>query len=255
MTLPIAIALLFLMAVAPVLPWRKASGELLPRATGRPGRPGRPGRRGLCAVRDPRGRAAAGLRPRHLRRRVGGPGAGALGAGSVADGPLLGFDPARAVLAGWRGLVGRANGGMVVHIGVVLIAVGLAAATAFGQHGEVHLRPGQTAELRRPHGGVPRDEHRLVRLPLGVPGRAAGRRWHRLLPGDQRVRGGVDPGGHTGHRLHGAARRLPFRVNRPRLAAGVRRRPALSEQRPTLRSGLLQPRAAARLASELLKSP
>ena len=29
MTMPIAIALLFLMAVAPVLPWRKASGELL----------------------------------------------------------------------------------------------------------------------------------------------------------------------------------------------------------------------------------
>ena len=29
MTMPVGIALLFLMAVAPVLPWRKASGELL----------------------------------------------------------------------------------------------------------------------------------------------------------------------------------------------------------------------------------
>ena len=29
MTMPIGLALLFLMAVAPVLPWRKASGELL----------------------------------------------------------------------------------------------------------------------------------------------------------------------------------------------------------------------------------
>ena len=26
---------------------------------------------------------------------------------------------------GWRGLVGRANGGMIVHIGVVFIAVGV----------------------------------------------------------------------------------------------------------------------------------
>ena len=32
LSMPIGIALLFLMAVAPVLPWRKASGELLPRA-------------------------------------------------------------------------------------------------------------------------------------------------------------------------------------------------------------------------------
>jgi len=28
---------------------------------------------------------------------------------------------------GWRGLVGRTNGGMVVHLGVVVIAVALAA--------------------------------------------------------------------------------------------------------------------------------
>ncbi|HXA32437.1 MAG TPA: cytochrome c-type biogenesis CcmF C-terminal domain-containing protein, partial [Acidimicrobiales bacterium] len=56
-----------------------------------------------------------------------------------------GANPARAVLAGWRGFVGRANGGMVVHLGVVVIAVGLAAATSFGQRGEVRLSPGQSA--------------------------------------------------------------------------------------------------------------
>ena len=43
----------------------------------------------------------------------------------------------------WRGLVGRANGGMVVHLGVVVIAVALAAATSFGHRSEVTLRPGQ----------------------------------------------------------------------------------------------------------------
>ncbi len=36
---------------------------------------------------------------------------------------------------------------MVVHIGVVVIAVGLAAATAFGHRGEVTLTPGQTASF------------------------------------------------------------------------------------------------------------
>ncbi len=37
----------------------------------------------------------------------------------------------RAALTGWRGFVGRANGGMVVHIGVVVVAIGLAAATSY----------------------------------------------------------------------------------------------------------------------------
>ena len=54
---------------------------------------------------------------------------------------------ARAILAGWRGLVGRANGGMVVHIGVVVIAVGLAAATRLGHRGELHCWPGQTTTI------------------------------------------------------------------------------------------------------------
>jgi len=56
-----------------------------------------------------------------------------------------GAPPARSVLAGWRGLVGRANGGMVVHIGVVVIAIGLAAATSFLHRGELTLAKGQSA--------------------------------------------------------------------------------------------------------------
>jgi cytochrome c-type biogenesis protein CcmF len=56
-----------------------------------------------------------------------------------------GQPPARAALAGWRGLVGRANGGMVVHIGIVVIAVGLAGATAFGQRGTVVIVRGETS--------------------------------------------------------------------------------------------------------------
>ena len=50
-------------------------------------------------------------------------------------------------IGAWRGFVGRANGGMVVHIGVVVIAVALAAATSLAHRGEVTLRPGTTATV------------------------------------------------------------------------------------------------------------
>jgi cytochrome c-type biogenesis protein CcmF len=130
MTMPIALVLLFLMAVAPVLPWRKASGELL----------------------------------RHRLLVPAWVGAGALvfavavGARGVA--PLLCFTLAgfaggsalrQVVLAtrrqGWRGLVGRANGGMVVHLGVVLVAVGYAASASYMADAEFTVRPGDTVRL------------------------------------------------------------------------------------------------------------
>ena len=47
----------------------------------------------------------------------------------------------------WRGLVGRANGGMIVHLGVIMIAVAFAASQAFGQRQEFRLAQGQTASL------------------------------------------------------------------------------------------------------------
>ena len=68
MTMPIGLALLFLMAVAPVLPWRKASGELLRSAcSGRRGRARRRSSWPCCSA--PAGLApAAGVRPRRVRR-------------------------------------------------------------------------------------------------------------------------------------------------------------------------------------------
>ena len=50
-------------------------------------------------------------------------------------------------IGAWRGFVGRANGGMVVHIGVVVIAVALAAATSLAYRGEVMLRPGTSTTV------------------------------------------------------------------------------------------------------------
>ncbi len=63
----------------------------------------------------------------------------------------------RAGLGAWHGVVGRANGGLVVHVGVVVIAVALTAATGFGHRGEVTLRPGHSAVF---------DGHRITYVQL-----------------------------------------------------------------------------------------
>ena len=169
---PIGLMLLFLMGVAPVLPWRKASTEL-------------------------------------LRERLFWPawcGAGALVVAVLvgADGwaPLVAFALAgfaagaalrQLALAtrrqGWRGLVGRANGGMVVHIGVIIIAVALASSNSFThsavlalEQGEVVSWGGHTFEL------VSVDEHSQRSRERAPRGRQRDpRRRHHVPPGDHDV--------------------------------------------------------------------
>jgi cytochrome c-type biogenesis protein CcmF len=127
MTVPIGIALLFMMAVAPVLPWRKASTELLSKRLFWPA-----GAAAITAV------VTVAL--------------GARGLGTVATFALGAFAGAAAlrqvVLAtrrqGWRGFVGRANGGMIVHLGVVIIAVAIATNGHFLREIETSFEPGQT---------------------------------------------------------------------------------------------------------------
>jgi cytochrome c-type biogenesis protein CcmF len=46
---------------------------------------------------------------------------------------------------GWRGFVGRTNGGMVVHLGVVVVAVAIAASQAYVTQTELRLEEGQVA--------------------------------------------------------------------------------------------------------------
>ena len=114
MSMPIGFVLLFLMAIAPVLPWRKASLETL-------------GTRLLWPAWVGVGTLAVAV---------------AVGARGFA--PLLAFLLAgfaggaavrQLVLAtrrqGVRGLLGRTNGGMIVHLGVLMIAVALAASNSF----------------------------------------------------------------------------------------------------------------------------
>jgi cytochrome c-type biogenesis protein CcmF len=66
-------------------------------------------------------------------------GLGAFAAGSAVRQLVL-----AARRQGWRGLVGRANGGMIVHVGVVVIAVAIATNGHFAHEVEARYEPGQT---------------------------------------------------------------------------------------------------------------
>ncbi len=130
MARPIAMVILFLMASAPVLPWRKASTEVLSTRLFWP--------------------AVLGVGSMALALILGGRGfypVLTFGLGGFAAGAAL----RQVVLAtrrqGWRGLVGRTNGGMVVHVGVVLLAVGLSASEAYKSERTVNLAVGESATV------------------------------------------------------------------------------------------------------------
>ena len=131
MTLPLVLCLLFLMAVAPVLPWRRASGELLLQRLLWPA---------VAAVVVLVVCVAAGLR----------------GFWPLVVFTLAGFAGASAVRqlvllvrrTGWRGFTGRSGGGMVVHLGVVLIAVAFAASHAYEHQAQLTLAVGKPATFQ-----------------------------------------------------------------------------------------------------------
>ena len=127
---PIGIAMLAMMSIAPVLPWRKASEEVLRQRLFWP--------------------AWCGIGTLVVSLLVGADGLAPLLAftlGGFASGAAL----RQLVLAtrrqGLRGLVGRANGGMVVHLGVILIAVALAASNSYTRSQELSLKLKTPAEF------------------------------------------------------------------------------------------------------------
>jgi cytochrome c-type biogenesis protein CcmF len=67
----------------------------------------------------------------------------AFGLGGFAAGAALRQVALATRRQGWRGLVGRANGGMIVHFGVVILVVGYIASTTFQTSREVRFTPGQ----------------------------------------------------------------------------------------------------------------
>ncbi|MDP8936835.1 MAG: heme lyase CcmF/NrfE family subunit [Actinomycetota bacterium] len=136
MTMPVGFTLLFLMAVAPALPWRKASGEVLHRRLVWPAWAGT-----LTVVAC----VAAGLRGLAPLLAFG---LGAFAAAAAVRHLVLSVRAARRQGApAWRALLGRSNGGMVVHLGVILIAVAFAASNGYGQSRQFRLAPGQSATL------------------------------------------------------------------------------------------------------------
>jgi cytochrome c-type biogenesis protein CcmF len=69
---------------------------------------------------------------------------GFAGASAVRQLVLAALGSKRAGGGVWRALFGRANGGMIVHLGVVIVAVALAAASSYGQRTQLVLKPGQS---------------------------------------------------------------------------------------------------------------
>ena len=129
--IPVGLTLLFLMAVAPVLSWRKMSGGVLWQRLAIPVWIG-VGTVVLCVAFGLRGFAT-----------LIGFGLGAMAAATAARALVLSVRAARTRHVGWwRGLVGRANGGMVVHLGVVVLALGVIAATSYRHQAELPLHKG-----------------------------------------------------------------------------------------------------------------
>jgi cytochrome c-type biogenesis protein CcmF len=130
---PVGLALLFLMAVAPALSWRKINAPVLWQRLAIPVWVGV-----LTIVLC----VAFGLRG--LAPLVGF-GLGAFAAATAARALVLSVRATRSRHVGWwRGLIGRTNGGMVVHLGVIVMAVGIIAATTYRHQTELALHRGTT---------------------------------------------------------------------------------------------------------------
>src|SRR6476469_1140828 len=143
MATPIGIALLFLMAVAPALPWRATSGEVVRNRLLIPAWIG-----GLTML------AAVILGARGLAEILAY-GLGAFATADIVRQFVLGIRGRRRALGESRTVaLGRATrsnprlyGGLVVHFGVVLIAVVLAASSAYGANRDVKLERGESATV------------------------------------------------------------------------------------------------------------
>jgi cytochrome c-type biogenesis protein CcmF len=129
---PVGLALLVLMALAPALSWRTVNAGVLWR---------RLSPAAWAAVLVIVGCVAGGIRGFVPLLAFGlGAFAGASAVRSIVLAVVTSRRHGRGVL---RGILGRANGGMIVHLGVVVIAVGITAATSFVQRSELALARGQ----------------------------------------------------------------------------------------------------------------
>jgi cytochrome c-type biogenesis protein CcmF len=129
---PVGLALLFLMAVAPALSWRKINAAVLWQ------RLAIPVWAGVLTVVVCVAFGLRGFLP------LIGFGLGAFAAATAARALVLSVRATRSRHVGWwRGLLGRTNGGMVVHLGVIVMAVGIIAATTYRHETEIPLHRGE----------------------------------------------------------------------------------------------------------------
>jgi cytochrome c-type biogenesis protein CcmF len=143
MATPIGLGLLFLMAAAPALPWRATSGEVVRNRLLVPAWIG-----GLTML------GAVVLGARGLAEILAY-GLGAFATAGIVRQFVLGIRGRRRALGESRAVaLGRATrsnprlyGGLVVHFGVVLIAVVLAASSAYGVNRTVKLAKGESATV------------------------------------------------------------------------------------------------------------
>ncbi len=143
MTLPLIVALLFLLGVGPALPWRGATGgELRERFVA-------PAVAGLAALA-----VALALGTRNLYALAAFTFAGWAGATNLGEFRRGAAARMRAhgegALTALARLVrsnGRRYGGYIAHLGVLMMAVGITASSAFRLEVERTLRPGETLEI------------------------------------------------------------------------------------------------------------
>jgi cytochrome c-type biogenesis protein CcmF len=133
---PVALCVLFLMAIAPVLGWRHVDGWMLWRRL----RVSAWVATGLVVVLVALGVRGVGTLVAYALAVVAAGTALRVLAGNVRAARSRGD----AVL---HGLVGRSSGGMVVHLGVVLATVAIVSSTSFATRALVTLAPGQTKSV------------------------------------------------------------------------------------------------------------
>ena len=144
MARPIGIALLFLMAVAPALPWRAAGGDLLHRRLVAPA---------AAAAAAMLAASIVGLRGVAPLAALG---LGVFAAGGIARSFAVGLAARRRTTGeAWvRALLrmvannGRLYGGLIVHLGVVLFALAFTFSSSFSTETEAVLRRGESTSLR-----------------------------------------------------------------------------------------------------------
>lgn len=130
MSIPLASTLLFLMAIAPVLSWRSADLSVL-----------------WSRLRFP---ALFAVSVMSVAALVGARGLAPVltfGLGALAGGVVIRQLFLATRRNGWRGLMGRTNGGMVVHLGVVFVAIGIAASGSYRHATDLTLTPDTAVEF------------------------------------------------------------------------------------------------------------